>query len=673
MQGAGLPRIDQFAGNAMYPQSQQVNTQFATPTQMPTSAEVIRSDYDAVTNPYTGMPVQNFANGGGVKEKDIDLRYSAMPQGSQEYDPRFMPLQVDNRPITGPQAALLRLQIEKQLGKEARLRAAAMGNVMALPGQTGLRGMPGAFEVGYNTPAGIGNLDISAIRAMRGTPDGKVPYGVNARYSIPFAKGGLSGIGFDNGGNVEDPQQLDSAPEVVDYKAQLEKLYQGILGRSTDEGAKGWEDLLSAGYGIDEVARQIGASAEVKNKTIAGLSEESRANDPNDFAGSVTQLYTSALGRTPDAASLEANVNLLNRNPDAFAWLADTVTKSPEAKTYAEKSNVDLQKAFDNNMVNYKHFTPTNEKLTGFHGLLQRAGPYFPYAAAALMTAGATGGLDALAASGAGAGTGTGAAAELMGPTYAELGYTGATQGLGATGAGTAAELMGPTYGELGITGLAEGMAGPTYAEMGYTGLNQAEAIAQADAAAKSGFGLKDAYKTYQRANQVKNLLSGLSGGQQLSGLNSVPNAEGYSAFDPGVRTRGLPSLSAYEKTPWANLMPQISLSRLSDFAPTRNMAAGGMTGLGHLGGYSDGGRLLKGPGDGMSDNIPATISDKQPARLADGEFVVPADVVSHLGNGSTDAGAKQLYLMMDKIRKARTGNERQGKQINPNKFLPKG
>jgi hypothetical protein len=89
-----------------------------------------------------------------------------------------------------------------------------------------------------------------------------------------------------------------------------------------------------------------------------------------------------------------------------------------------------------------------------------------------------------------------------------------------------------------------------------------------------------------------------------------------------------------------------------------------------NLGGYSDGGRLLKGPGDGMSDNIPASIGDKQPARLADGEFVVPADVVSHLGNGSTDAGAKKLYAMMDKVRTARTGNKKQGKEIKAEKYL---
>jgi len=100
--------------------------------------------------------------------------------------------------------------------------------------------------------------------------------------------------------------------------------------------------------------------------------------------------------------------------------------------------------------------------------------------------------------------------------------------------------------------------------------------------------------------------------------------------------------------------------------------AAGGETGgIASLGSYSDGGRMLKGPGDGMSDSIPASIGSKQPARLADGEFVVPSDVVSHLGNGSTDAGAKQLYSMMNKVRKARTGNPKQGRQINAGKYLP--
>jgi hypothetical protein len=108
-----------------------------------------------------------------------------------------------------------------------------------------------------------------------------------------------------------------------------------------------------------------------------------------------------------------------------------------------------------------------------------------------------------------------------------------------------------------------------------------------------------------------------------------------------------------------------------SAYRPWKYAAGGDTSGIASLGSYSDGGRMLKGPGDGMSDNIPATIGNKQPARLADGEFVVPADVVSHLGNGSTDAGAKQLYSMMNKVRHARTGNSKQGRQIQPRKYLP--
>ncbi len=92
---------------------------------------------------------------------------------------------------------------------------------------------------------------------------------------------------------------------------------------------------------------------------------------------------------------------------------------------------------------------------------------------------------------------------------------------------------------------------------------------------------------------------------------------------------------------------------------PVGFFAEGGLSALAqggpsHLGDYSDGGRLLKGPGDGVSDSIPATIANKRPARLADGEFVVPARIVSELGNGSTEAGARKLYAMMDRVQKAR-------------------
>jgi hypothetical protein len=95
-------------------------------------------------------------------------------------------------------------------------------------------------------------------------------------------------------------------------------------------------------------------------------------------------------------------------------------------------------------------------------------------------------------------------------------------------------------------------------------------------------------------------------------------------------------------------------------------MAQGGLASVAPQGqGY-----YLGGPTDGMADQIPATIDNRQPAALSDGEFVIPADVVSHLGNGNSNSGAQHLYGMMDKVRKARTGNPEQGRQIDANKFL---
>jgi hypothetical protein len=101
------------------------------------------------------------------------------------------------------------------------------------------------------------------------------------------------------------------------------------------------------------------------------------------------------------------------------------------------------------------------------------------------------------------------------------------------------------------------------------------------------------------------------------------------------------------------------------------SLAQGGVS---HLGDYSDGGRLLKGPGNGTSDDIPASIGDKRPARLADGEFVIPSRIVSELGNGSTEAGARQLYAMMDRVQKARaktTGKNKVAFDAKARNLLP--
>jgi hypothetical protein len=111
------------------------------------------------------------------------------------------------------------------------------------------------------------------------------------------------------------------------------------------------------------------------------------------------------------------------------------------------------------------------------------------------------------------------------------------------------------------------------------------------------------------------------------------------------------------------NVIPSGVVPPETKTTPITRAAHGGLMGLKK-------GTYLQGNTDGMADKIPARIGKHQEARLSHGEFVIPADVVGHLGNGNSDAGAQRLYAMMDKIRKARTGNSKQGKQINPDKFL---
>lgn len=157
-------------------------------------------------------------------------------------------------------------------------------------------------------------------------------------------------------------------------------------------------------------------------------------------------------------------------------------------------------------------------------------------------------------------------------------------------------------------------------------------------------------------------------GGMMYGGAANNPNVQTIPSFDPVARmARG--GVSAADTEP---MKKPKGLSDMPGLRETAGLYAKG--GISDLGGYSDGGRLLRGPGDGVSDSIPAQIGQKQPARLADGEFVVPARIVSELGNGSTEAGARQLYAMMDRVQKARAktvGKDRVAKKNNPHKMLP--
>jgi hypothetical protein len=154
--------------------------------------------------------------------------------------------------------------------------------------------------------------------------------------------------------------------------------------------------------------------------------------------------------------------------------------------------------------------------------------------------------------------------------------------------------------------------------------------------------------------------------GGGMGGSNATPLAH---VLQPSENRLG----SLGRKHPSEYTLEETLRAQQSRFAQggMASMARGGPS---HLGDYSDGGRLLKGPGDGVSDSIPATIANKRPARLADGEFVVPARIVSELGNGSTEAGARKLYDMMDRVQKARgktTGKNRVAVNSRAEKLLP--
>jgi hypothetical protein len=177
---------------------------------------------------------------------------------------------------------------------------------------------------------------------------------------------------------------------------------------------------------------------------------------------------------------------------------------------------------------------------------------------------------------------------------------------------------------------------------------------------------------------------SGNQAGKALA-ISAAPNGEASSApsgESPGAAPGGGDARGGYianhhfdqRHLAMADGGPIQSLSDLEyQNTGVARMAMGGLPQY-NLGGYSDGGRLLRGPGDGVSDSIPATIGEKQPARLADGEFVVPARIVSELGNGSTEAGARKLYAMMDRVQKARGQTVGQGnvaKNSRAEKYLP--
>ena len=222
------------------------------------------------------------------------------------------------------------------------------------------------------------------------------------------------------------------------------------------------------------------------------------------------------------------------------------------------------------------------------------------------------------------------------------IGYTPATPAVPGGAAGTAASWdTDQLFSTLGFAGSALGLTGGGggSAPSGYQG-----SVPNYDAVRQT---VPNTYDPNRRPG---------SGGQRYF-TDMQYQAPGTAAAP--MSAEGLASLNAANpareaRRPGGPRMP----------APVQQMASGGIARLAK-------GQYLNGSSDGMADKVPARIDGQQEARLSDGEFVIPADVVSHLGNGNSDAGAKLLKEMMSRVRKARTGDNKQGKEIDPKKFLP--
>lgn len=516
MQSAGLAGIDRLAGNAMYPQSYMDKTQYAVPSQMPTSAEVMRSDYDSPTQPYTGMQPQMMAKGGIAT-----LRYD---EGGETTAPE------EQKPLTMSELA-------------AQLNEAYRSNV---------------------------NYD-DIWKQFEATRE-------------------------------QDPQEW--------YKKQL-----GFLG-----GQQGWQIGQNTGERAEALQPQIQDT--INQAKLAGLKEEE---------------INAILGGSSQEANAANQRRIAEEAAQGKGWVNQTI---PGGWTTVGAAAA---------LAAAPYLAP---ELFASMGAAEGAG--------ALTTTELLGGAGGAFVPTAGSG------ASFILPAAAEL--------AGGAGALTTAELMGGAGGafvpaEGASFVLPEGLSAINPATgLSWEATGSGYAAGAGAPVAEGGMSAKQAMNLYRGANMLN---SAFGGGETQAGYGAAPIASAPATI-PNITRSGVTgyygaaeapdyrTAMALQRTPY--------LSRLRGGYGETAFAAGGIA---DLGSYSDGGRLLKGPGDGMSDHIPAKIGDAQPARLADGEFVVPADVVSHLGNGSTDAGAKQLYAMMDKVRKARTGNKKQGKQINPSKFLP--
>jgi hypothetical protein len=547
--------------------------------------------------------------------------------------------------------------------------------------------------MGLNTPMDVGQNDAypgsQQLSSQYATPNQSPMNALNTGYEPRtdaygdqmMAGGGIAALRFDDGGDV----QKTESTWTPDQPVKLQTMTQ-MLGSEEDRAGGKSFNPTEHGYKWD--------------------TEYGKFMNPNGSTLSVN-LDGSVSSATPAYKDYEFNGKYWNPAGENVTWNPDTSTSAYKIGGVEVPIGREHMKGIaaltDASGTPKMQIDEAGQAIFTEPEGLRYTGNFMADTGAPMIGAALLGGTAALAG-GAFGSAGTTMAGEAAAATMAGEAGAGAYPGISSADLGTTLTNVPSStvpYSNIGVSSADLGTTATNAINVSPNGIASLEAIptntlTNADLAklAQMGdIGGSPGYKLaadtagmnmYQKAALGSLALKGLtSGSGGYSGSGGGTQYATQSSAPTTTTTTSTPTRAPTAQAPVFSF-PTYNSNQNTGTAynpylfnyQTRNAAQGGLMyadgGIADLGGYAAGGKLLRGPGDGMSDSIEANIGGKQPARLADGEFVVPADVVSHLGNGSTDAGAKHLYKMMDNIRKARTGNPKQGKKINADKFLPR-
>jgi hypothetical protein len=552
MAQGGLPAIQ----TNMYPQSQQDHVQFATPTQMPTSAEIVSSDFDSRVAPYTGDAI-GMARGGIARYADGGIPIDPNAQAAMAQptvDPRMLVsapaapvIPSTYAPAPGSIQAVVNNDYRNILGRRPDAAGAQFHENQMAQG----RDANSVRNDFLNSPE---NQQREALRGQVNTYNNLIASRANDEY----VKG------------LPPPSTLPGGVYgKADIQNQITQNYQDLLGHAPDQsGLDYWTKQAQSGLGLNDIKNTIGSSNEYFKL------------HPEDIAGHIQSSYKNILGREADQGGMDYWANQIKNGMS----LGDVQTNMKASQEATNKPQADLMatpgyKAWADAPITEANFDAARylkENPDVANPAVWQSTPWAHY-----QEANAKGDI--------------------------RPGYKTAFQAPAATTQSDIDEYL---------------AANPSNA------------------------------KTYNPKTQTYGSIN--------------PTIEQINAFK---KQKEQAAIAQQASQNWDNNSNNAATGGLM-----QSYAMGGNVNSAYnLGSYSDGGRLLKGPGDGVSDDIPAVIGQNQPARLADGEFVIPARIVSEIGNGSTDAGAKRLYAMMDKIqagRKKTIGKDNVAKDTKAKKHL---